>query len=113
MNRNLALWIGVLGGPIIWLTSFEARFALAPWACTFQNKWALYGVAIAALILCLGCALISFREWRSVGAQEPTPDAGPVPRSNFLAILGIVTSCGTAMIVVAQSIPEFMLGACP
>ena len=112
MNRNVALWVGFLGGPMIWLMSFEARFALAPWACTFQNKWALHAVAFAALILCLACAFISFREWRSVGAQEPTPDAGPVPRSNFLAILGIVTSCGTAMIVIAQSIPEFVLGAC-
>ena len=112
MNRNVALWIGFLGGPIIWLFSFGARFALAPWACTFDNKWALYGVAIAGLLLCAGCAFLSFREWRALGENEPTPDAGAVPRSNFLAILGIVISCGCGMIVIAQAIPEFVLGAC-
>ena len=112
MNRNVALWVGFLGGPIIWLMSFEARFALAPWACTFQNKWALHGVAIAAVILCLASALVSFREWRSISAHQPTPKTGPIASSNFLAILGIVTGCGTAMIVIAQSIPDFMLGAC-
>ena len=106
------MWIALLASPIIWLMSFEARFALAPWACTFQNKWALHGVAVAAVLLCLACAFISFRAWRSVGAHEPTPDPGAVPRTNFLAILGIVTGCGTAMIVIAQSIPDFMLGAC-
>ena len=112
MNRNVALWIGFLGGPIIWLCSFEARFALAPWACTFQNKWALHAVAIAGLILCLVCAYISFTQWRSTGEKPPTEAAGVVPRSNFTAILGIVVSCGCGMIVIAQTIPEVVLGAC-
>jgi hypothetical protein len=112
MNRNFALWVGVLGGPIIWLCSFEARFALAPWACVFQNKWALHGVAIAALLLCAGCALLSFREWKALGESQPSADAGAVPRSNFMAILGIVISSGCGMIVIAQAIPEMVLGAC-
>jgi hypothetical protein len=112
MNRNLALWIGLLGGPIIWLCSFEARFALAPWACTFQNKWALHGVAIVALILCLACALIAYGQWKSISHGELGPDAGAIPRANFMAILGIFVSCGCGMIVIAQSIPEFVLGAC-
>ncbi len=112
MNRNLALWIGFLGGPIIWLCSFEARFALAPWACTFQNKWALYGVAIAALVLCAGCAVLSWREWKALGEHGPSSAAGAVPRGNFMAILGIAISCGCGMIVIAQAIPEIGLGAC-
>jgi hypothetical protein len=112
MNRNIALWIGVLGGPIIWLCSFEARFALAPWACVFQNKWALYGVAIAALLLCAACAMVARREWKTSGESGPSSDAGAVPRSNFMAILGIVISCGCGMIVIAQAIPEIVLGAC-
>src|SRR5207302_7538129 len=51
MSRNAALWTGVLAGPIIWLLSFEANFALAPWACIFQAKLALYIVSILALVL--------------------------------------------------------------
>lgn len=112
MKRNLALWTGFLGGPVIWLCSFEARFALAPWACTFNNKWALHGVFIAALLLCAGCALLSWREWKANGEEPPSSAAGVVPRSNFLAILGIVISLGCGMIVIAQAIPEFVLGAC-
>jgi hypothetical protein len=112
MNRNVALWISVLGGPIIWLCSFEARFALVPWACVFQNKWALHGVAITALILCAGCAALGWREWKALGEGGPTPDAGALPRSNFIAILGIAISCGCGMIVIAQAIPEIVLGAC-
>ncbi len=112
MSRNFALWTGFLGGPFIWLCSFEARFALAPWACTFQNKWALHGVAIAGLILCLGCAALSWSQWKAAGEQPPSASEGVQPRSNFLAILGIVTSLGCGMIVIAQAIPEFVLAAC-
>lgn len=112
MNRNLALWTGLLGGPIIWMCSFEARFALAPWACTFQNKWALYGVALAALILCGGCALLSWQHWKALGEQGPSSAGDTVARSNFMAISGVVISAGCGMVVIAQAIPEFMLGAC-
>ncbi len=112
MNRNLALWIGVLGGPIIWLCSFEAKFALAPWACTFQSKAALFAVALAALVLCAACAWLSWREWKTFGEQGPNSESGAVPRSVFMAIGGIVLSAGCFMIVLAQSIPELVLGAC-
>lgn len=112
MNRNLALWIGVLGGPITWLCSFEARFALAPWACTFQSKAALFAVALAALALCAASASLAWREWRAVGEQGPSSEGGALPRSAFMAIGGIVLSAGCFMIVLAQAIPEVVLGAC-
>jgi hypothetical protein len=112
MKRDLALWAGVLGGPLIWLCSFEARFALAPWACIFQTKLALYAVAIAALILCAACGMLAWREWKALGEQGPSSEGGPGPRSNFMAIGGIVLSAGCFMIVFAQAIPEIVLGAC-
>jgi hypothetical protein len=54
MTRDFALWIGILAGPIVWLVSFEASFALVPWACLFQAKLALYSVRILALALAAG-----------------------------------------------------------
>ncbi len=112
MNRNLALWVSVLGGPVIWLCSFEARFALAPWACTFQSKAALFGVALAALLLCAASGSLAWREWKALGEHGPSSEDGAVPRSTFMAIGGIVLSAGCFMIVLAQSIPEIVLGAC-
>jgi hypothetical protein len=112
MKRNLALWIGVLGGPITWLCSFEARFALAPWACTFQSKLALHGVGCAAVLLCAAFALLSWREWKALGEQEPVAAGGAPARSTFMAIGGIVLSIGCLLIVIAQTIPEMILGAC-
>ncbi|MBV8866262.1 MAG: hypothetical protein JO210_12790 [Acidobacteriaceae bacterium] len=112
MNRDLALWIGVLGGPLIWLCSFEARFALAPWACTFQSKAALFAVALAALALCAASTWLALKQWKSLGKQGPTSEEGALPRSAFMAIGGIVLSTGCFLIVLAQAIPEMILGVC-
>jgi hypothetical protein len=111
-KRDLLLWISVLGGPIVWLVSFEARFALVPWACTFQSKAALFGVFLAALALCAVGATIGWRQWRALGENRPTSEGGAFWRSNFMAIGGMALSAGCGMILVAQAIPEFMLGAC-
>lgn len=112
MNRNTALWTGLLGPPIVWLCSFEARFALVPWACTFQSKLALFSVAIAALALCAWCASLSWKQWKALGEHGPNSEAGPIPRGTFMAVGGIMLSAGCALIVVAQTIPEVILGAC-
>lgn len=111
-NQNLLLWISVLGGPIVWLCSFEARFALVPWACTFNSKLALFGVALSALILCAACATIGWTQWKRLGERGPSAEAGSLPRSNFMAIGGMVLSTGCFLILMAQMIPEVILGAC-
>jgi hypothetical protein len=112
MSKNLALWTGVLAGPIVWLFSFEAKFALAPWACTFQSEAALYSIAIAALILCAASIALSWHEWRTLGAQSHNEAEGATFRSNFMAIGGIVLSAGFFVVVLAQWFPDLMLRAC-
>ena len=111
-RQNLLLWISVLGGPIVWLSSFEARFALVPWACTFQSKLALFGVAIAALALCAMFAVIGWRQWKVLGENGPSSEGGAFWRSTFMAIGGVVLSASCFIILIAQTIPEIMLGAC-
>ena len=112
MSRDLALWTGVFAGPITWLCSFEARFALAPWACTFQSKAALYGVTIVALALCASSAMLARRQWKALGEEGPSGEGGSLPRGAFMAIGGIVLSAGCFLVVLAQAIPEVVLGAC-
>jgi hypothetical protein len=112
MNRDLALWIVILAGPIVWLCSFEAIFALAPWACVFQAKVALYLVSLAALLLCGASGIYAWRMWKELGHNWNTDGSGAVNRGRAMAIAGIVLSAGCSIIVIAQAIPEVILGAC-
>jgi hypothetical protein len=112
INRDLALWIGVLAGPVFWLCSFEAKFAWAPWACTFQTKLALYLVSLLALLLTAAAGVLAWRQWKELGKESPGEAGGALARSRFMAIGGIVFSASFCMVIVAQAIPELMLGAC-
>ncbi len=112
LRRNLALWTGVLAGPVLWLSSFEANFALAPWACIFQAKLALYLVSIAALVLCAASGMLAWFQWKAFGKEWAGEDASVVQRGRLMAIGGVFLSFGCMVIVFAQAIPELILGAC-
>lgn len=112
MSRDAALWTGVLAGPIVWLLSFEANFALAPWACTFDAKLALYIISVIALLLAAASGLLAWRQWKELGQEWPGEGGGALPRSRIMAIGGVLLSAMFFLVILAQSIPEVVLGAC-
>lgn len=112
MNRNLILWTSILAGPIVWLISFQANFALVPWACIWQAKLALYFVSLLALLACAASGFVAWREWRELGRQVEFEGAGALPRSRMMAFSGVVLSCGFFIVVLAQAIPEVILREC-
>lgn len=112
MKRDLALWITVLAGPVVWLLSFEANYVLAPWACTFQAKLALYLVSLAALLLCAGSGMIAWRQWTELGREWPGTGGDALARGRIMAISGVLLSAMFFLVVLAQAIPEVMFEAC-
>jgi hypothetical protein len=112
MKRDLALWTGILAAPAVWLFSFEANFALAPWACDFKNKLALFLVTILALILVAGSGLLAWREWNAVGKEWPGGAGGALARERIMAGAGLLMSAMFFSVIVAQAIPNLILGAC-
>jgi hypothetical protein len=112
MTRNFALWTAILAGPIVWLVSFEANFALAPWACLFQAKLALYIVSILALVLAGGSGMLAWRQWSELGREQPGEGAGALPRSRIMALGGLLLSSLFFLVILAQAIPEVILQAC-
>ena len=112
MNQTLTLWTSVLTGPVVWLCSFEARYAWVPWACTFQAKLALYLIALLSLVLNAVAGLIAWRQWKLIGVEAPGETGGAIGRSRFMALGGLVLSASFSLVIVAQTIPEVMLGSC-
>jgi hypothetical protein len=112
MNRDLALWTGILAGPTVWLLSFEANFALAPWACEFNNKIALIVVTLVALILVAGSGLLAWREWNAVGKVWPGGAGGALARERIMAAGGVLFSAMFFLVILAQGIPNLLMGAC-
>ncbi len=108
----LALWVGVLTGPIVWLALLEANFILVPWACAAAAKWPMYLTTIVALAAVAGGALLSLRGWRETGAEWPEESAGVIPRSRFMAAGGLLLNVFFFLAIIAHGLPTLILGAC-
>ena len=111
-RRDVTLWTSVLAAPVIWFCTFEANFAWAPWTCIFQVKMALYLVSLAGLLLCAGSASIAWSQWKQLGVEWPGDAAGSIPRGRFMALGAVAINAFCFLVILAQAIPEVVLGAC-
>ncbi len=112
MKRDGMLWAAVLIPPTVWFLSFGARFVLAPWACAWNSKAALFGVAIAAFLLAALPGILAWDQWDKLGRQWAGEAAGAEPRWRVLATAAIVISAVSCLLIVAQTIADGVLGAC-
>ncbi len=107
-----SLWAGVLAGPLATLTQLQVNYALVLWACGAGREWALHLVSLLALLVVVAGGLLSWHNRRRAGGGWEDDGAGVVPRSRFMAVVGILISALTALVVIAQWIPIFVYGPC-
>jgi hypothetical protein len=105
-------WIGILGGPLVWLVFLQLNYMLAPSACLSQNKVMLGIVTVVALFGTVAPAFAAGRAWHHTGATGQTEEGGAIGRSRFMALSGIGLSALFALVVLASAIPIIFLGAC-
>ena len=108
-----ALWAGVLAGPTAMLAQLEVNYALVNWACG-AARWelALHLVSLLALVVTVGAGLLSWRNWRRAGGGWEDEGAGVMPRSRFMAAVGILISALFSLVIIAQWISIFVHGPC-
>lgn len=107
-----SLWAGVLAAPMAMLIELQVNYALVLWACEVRREWALHLVALFALVVTIAGGLISLRNWRQAGAVWEDEGAGVLPRSRFMAAVGILISVLITLVIIAQWIAIFLYGPC-
>jgi hypothetical protein len=106
------LWACVLAGPLAALTQLQANYALVLWVCGSGQGWALHLVSFLALLVTAGAGLLAWRNWRRAGAVWEDGGAGVLPRSRFMAAVGMLVSAHSALVVIAQWIAVFVFSPC-
>lgn len=111
-KQDLALWTGVLAGPIAWALQFQINYSLVQTACDSGNKLALHLVTLAALLAVAGGAVAAWRIWKRL--PEGSRDQGDAhqARARFMALSGLAMSAFFAVLIVATEIPNLVLRAC-
>jgi hypothetical protein len=95
--RQAALGTGLVLAPVAWFASLEANFALAPLACSGHGTSVLLLVSVVALGLAVASGLLAWTQ-RTFHKR--------------LAISGAVVSALFGIVIIAQAIPNMMLGGC-
>lgn len=111
-RRDLVLWTGILLAPFAWATQLLVNYSLTTTACTYDQRWMLHGVSLAAWLTALGGALIARRAWRRLTSGSTLEgDAHAVGR-RFMALGGIVLSLFFAVVIFALELPTWWIDPC-
>jgi hypothetical protein len=95
--KQAVLGTGLVLAPTVWFASMEANFALAPLACAGHGKGMLLLISAAALALAMAGGVLA---WTQRSSHQR------------LAVSGAVTSALFALVILAQAIPNLILGGC-
>lgn len=106
------LWIAIWMGPTVWLLSFLANFALAPWACALGWRPALFAVTAAALAITAASGVAAWKLWHKAGLELPGEMGGAIASARSLALAGVLLNAMFFLVVLAQGLPNLLLGAC-
>lgn len=107
-----ALWLGVLGPPVLWLAQFQTNYTLVPWVCAHGHRWTITAVNLAALVVAALLALLSWRNWKTAGVQWPSRARDTATRTRFLSVLGLMSGALFFLAIVAQSLAPLWIDPC-
>lgn len=108
----LALWFALLAGPIAWMLGLNAQYSLVRVACAKGNMLYLHAVTVLTLALALAGVWMAWREWHRAGRAWPDEHAGILPRSRFMAMLGLLAGVLFSLAIVSQWLANVFLNPC-
>lgn len=112
-GSSIGLWAGMLGAPAVWATQFQLSYAFVPWTCLHGHRWILHASTAVFVAISIVCGMLCFAEWRHVGGGSAEGSAGgPIERTRFLALTGILVSGMFTLLILAQGVASFLLNPC-
>ena len=106
------LWLLVVLGPILCAIEMQTNYVLVRHACSVQRNVVLYAVIIAAIALTIATAFIALTIWIQAGRTWPTEAPDVATRVRFIAVLGILSSAMSFLVILAQGIATIQFDPC-
>ena len=104
--------IAFAGGPAAVLVSMQAKYALVSWACEHGTTFVLHALAFGGFAVAAACAVAAYYEWRTAGGGWPDDEGGARGRTRFLGMLALLLVAASAIVILAQWVPELILSPC-
>ena len=104
-GRQFLLWTGLLLPPLVWGAQLELVYLLSDYGCLKGSFLPIHLVSVAALALTIIGGLLSWHHWMKAGGEWKSETAGSLPRSRFIAILGVLLAAVSALLVIGTWMP--------
>ncbi|MFL5606258.1 MAG: hypothetical protein ACJ8AD_07425 [Gemmatimonadaceae bacterium] len=105
-------WVGFFLAPATFFVHLQIGYVLVPWSCTRHQVIWIHVVDLLAVVL---AAVGVWAAWRTHAGAESAArndDAGAVPRTRFLGVVGIGMSGLFVLLLIAQAIEAISLSPC-
>ncbi|WP_104203852.1 hypothetical protein [Billgrantia saliphila] len=112
LRHPLLLWTGWLVGPAAWALHLMGSYLLISRACETGAMWTLHGMTLVTLLMALVGVAVAWRQWDRAGRRWPGSGDGKVSRIRFMAVMGWLISALSALLIVAEGVPNFFLSPC-
>ena len=108
-----ALWFGVIGAPMVWLTQFIINYALVPYVCHTRKFFSFHLTSAIALILVAAAGVVCWKEWVAGGLKAPqSEDCDRLGTTRLAAVVGLISSVLSFLLILGQAIATFMVDPC-
>lgn len=107
-----SIWLALLVAPSLALLNLSVVYALVVPACEGQNTLPLHIFSVATLLLCLLFTFMAWHQWRQHAASPDAPEDDAPVRKDFLSAVAALTGLLSALVIVAQWIPQWVLSPC-
>lgn len=111
-DRATRLWLGVLIPPMAALLQLEANYALVPWACRSSQRWPFHLTSAITLAATIVAGSLSWRYWQKAEGTFDEDGAGRSSRSQFMALIGFLSSMLFLLVLISLWIPVLVYGPC-
>ncbi|HLZ34624.1 MAG TPA: hypothetical protein VKP13_11440 [Nitrospira sp.] len=110
-TNTLLLYYGMLAAPIAWIFDEGLSYMLNQHACSTGHFYVLHIITIVTAAVALSGLFVAFQQLLAAG--HGNDDGGSTrDRAYFMARLGIATSLGFSLVILALAVPRWVLTPC-
>ena len=113
----MALWTGMLAGPIIWLGLLELNYVMSYVACETRQTWFLHLATLAAVLIVAAAGWWGWtaRTGDALASESVTPPLSVETsrqRVRWMSLASAAMSAFFILVILATDVPVLVLKTC-
>jgi hypothetical protein len=108
----VGLWWSLAAGFVAWGVDLGLSYMLEQHSCSTGHHYVLHLISIVCLVIALSGFATGLVEFKRFPGSTSEEGGSPFDRAHFQALLGMAFSLSFALVVIAGSVPRWILSPC-